>query len=64
MSRHGHNVSTVLIFNRKMGQCCTIKCTSLSSERETTVAQWTFKLNSTPAVAETLHLKGHMLKAE
>jgi hypothetical protein len=37
------------------------KCTSFSSERESIVLQWAFKLNSYLAAANTWHLEGSML---
>jgi len=52
----------ILTFNRKMGDCCPIKQTSLSPERKNVVLQWVFKLNIVPAAAAMWDLKGHMLK--
>jgi hypothetical protein len=42
--------------------CHPIKGTIVSTERENTVPQSAFKLNSAPATAETLHLHGHVLR--
>jgi len=41
-----------------MGQNCVIRCTLLSSERQTTVAQRALQLNSALAAEENWHLKG------
>jgi len=38
-----------------MGEHGPIKCTSLSSERENNVPQWTLQLNNALATAENLH---------
>lgn len=42
--------------------CYPIKGTTVSTERENTVPQSAFTLNSAPAKAETLHLQGHVLR--
>jgi hypothetical protein len=52
----------ILTFNRKMGDCCPIKRTSFSPERENAVLQWALKLNTVPAAAAMWDLKGYMLK--
>ena len=38
--------------------CHPIKGTSVLTERENTVLQLAFKLNSAPSIAETWHLQG------
>jgi len=45
-----------------MGQCSSIKFTSISSEMESSPPQWAFQLNGAPAAAIYWHFKGHMLK--
>ena len=50
-----------LTTNRWMGQICPINCTSFAFQYGNTVLQWTFTLKSTPAAAETWHLKDCML---
>jgi len=44
-----------LIFNRRVGQHCHIKCTSFWSKRENTVQQWALELNSAPSTTEAWH---------
>ena len=51
-----------LPFTRKMGDCCPIKWTCFSPERENAVLQWVFKLNTAPAAAAMWDSKGHMIK--
>lgn len=55
-------VSSMLTFNKWMGEQYPIRCTSFSVEWENTVPQWAFKFNSTLDAAETWHLKGHTQK--
>jgi hypothetical protein len=50
-----------LSFNGQMQQH-PIKCTYFSSETESTVLQWIFKLNSAPTAAEMWDLTGCKLK--
>lgn len=42
--------------------CHLIKGATVLTERENTVPQSAFKLNSASAAAETLHLQGHVLR--
>jgi hypothetical protein len=50
-----------ITFHGQMWQCSSTKHTSFLSGRENTVLQWTEKLNSIPAAAETWHFKCCML---
>jgi hypothetical protein len=59
--RPRQTLELTLTFNRQMGQCCAIKCTSFLNERENTVPQWALKMNNATAAAEIWHLKGHTL---
>jgi len=61
LSPEGLPLGAVWSFNRQIWQCLPIKYTSLLSKREN-VPQWEFKLNSVPAAAYILHLKGCVLK--
>lgn len=46
------------------GTMLPIKCTSFLSEREDTVLQWTFKLNSAAVSTGNWHLKNFSLKVK
>jgi hypothetical protein len=51
-----------LTFDKWPGEHCSMKCTSLLSDREKIFLQWALKLNSALATKETWDLKGCMLK--
>lgn len=53
-----------LSFNGRMGKMLSHSISNFSSKGKNIILQWVFKLNSSPAIAETRHLKGCTLKIQ